>query len=168
MKLADERVPSSNIRCIGRGRGRGLGRGQGQGRGFGHGRGNGNGDINGGTGSDNGISNSNAENDSNAVADLHSFGLALVGFGFDRQNVCDRTNLERFKAFFCVEPTTIQAILVDLEKNHTSIIKKEVLMTFNWLALYDTEHVLAGRWGLHEETIRDKVQEITKKIAELK
>jgi hypothetical protein len=76
--------------------------------------------------------------------------------------------LERFKAFFCVEPTTIQAILVDLNKNYPSIIKKEVLMTFNWLALYDTEHVLAGRWGLHEETIREKVHDITKKIAKLK
>lgn len=76
--------------------------------------------------------------------------------------------MERFKAFYCVGPRTIQEILIDLKEDHPAIIEKEVLMTLNWLALYDTEHVLAGRWGLHEETIRDKVQGLTKKIAKLK
>ncbi|KAL7458959.1 hypothetical protein ACHAWC_011745 [Mediolabrus comicus] len=37
------------------------------------------------------------------------------------------------------------------------------MMTFNWLKLYDTEHVLSGRWKRGEEYIRKK----TKKISEL-
>ena len=41
-------------------------------------------------------------------------------------------------------------------------------MTLNWLFGYNTEHVLAGRWGLRKETIRKKVRGLTKKIAKLK
>ena len=77
--------------------------------------------------------------------------------------------MARFKAHFGPGPATIQAILIDLKREHHGPInEKEVLVALNWLFCYNTEHVLAGRWGLHEETIRDKVQGLTKKIAKLK
>jgi hypothetical protein len=41
-------------------------------------------------------------------------------------------------------------------------------LSINWLKLYDTEHVLAGRWGLCEETIRNKVSNYLNKIQEMK
>ena len=42
------------------------------------------------------------------------YGLSLVGFGTARQNVCERTNVERFRAHFGIGPLTILAILIDL------------------------------------------------------
>jgi hypothetical protein len=73
--------------------------------------------------------------------------------------------MARFKAHFGPGPATIQAILIDLKREHHGPInEKEVLVALNWLFCYNTEHVLAGRWGLHEETIRDKVQGLTKKL----
>ena len=102
-------------------------------------------------------------------AELLSLGLSLAGFCLSRQNVCARTNMERFKAHYAVGPLTIRALLIDLKEEHHSLInEKDFFMALNWLKLYDTEHVLAGRWKFHEETIRDKVQAYTKKIQLLK
>jgi hypothetical protein len=41
-------------------------------------------------------------------------------------------------------------------------------MTLEWLKLYQTEHVMAGRWGYCEEYCRKAVQEYTRKIQSLK
>ena len=40
-------------------------------------------------------------------------------------------------------------------------------LSISWLRLYDTEHVMAGRWGFHEETIRNKVRNVVEKLAAL-
>jgi DDE superfamily endonuclease len=42
------------------------------------------------------------------------------------------------------------------------------LITINWLKLYDTEHVLAGRWKLDESTIRNHVKKHLDAIQSLK
>jgi hypothetical protein len=45
---------------------------------------------------------------------------------------------------------------------------KDMVMAINWLRLYDTEHELAGRWGLSEESIRNHVKNCCKAIQSLK
>jgi hypothetical protein len=49
-------------------------------------------------------------------------------------------------------------MLEDLKHLEKNLDVMSVLMALNWLKLYDTEHVLAGRWGLGEDTIRNRVR----------
>lgn len=98
-----------------------------------------------------------------------SFGLAQVGFGEKRQVKARMSlNVKRFRAFYGVGPQTVKAIFDDLRDNHPSIKLRDLLMTLNWFKLYDTEHVLAGRWGYCEDHIRGKVKAYGKKIQSLK
>ena len=76
------------------------------------------------------VSNNDAKTNAAVATDLmeedelHYFGLSLVGFGPSRQNVCARTNMARFKAHFGPGPATIQAILIDLKREHHGPIKR--------------------------------------------
>lgn len=105
--------------------------------------------------------------------DILSYGLLLVGFDKSRQKVTIELNLERFKAHFGVGHSTVRGLFQDLKEANPTVDNKvfnyaHAFMTLNWMKLYDTEHVLAGRWGLHEETIRNKVKAYTKSIQDLK
>lgn len=94
---------------------------------------------------------------------LMASALAKVGFAGKRQDVRLALNLQRFRAFFGVGPKALAALFNDLiDRNET-----DFLITMNWLKLYDTEHVLSGRWGLHEETIRQTVKKYVAKMAAL-
>jgi hypothetical protein len=42
------------------------------------------------------------------------------------------------------------------------------MITLCWLKLYETEHVLSGRWGYSEEFVRDTVKQIATRIQQLK
>jgi hypothetical protein len=96
-----------------------------------------------------------------------SKGLSLVGFPSSRQKVRHSLNVERFRSFYGVGPKAATAILKDLEKKAEMEIS-HFFMTLNWLRLYDTEHVLSGRWGLSEETIRNQIKSMSEAIQSLK
>lgn len=99
-----------------------------------------------------------------------SYGLSLVGFPTERQRCRESLSVARFRSFFGIGPKALSALFNDLiqlkklEKNDIN----SFLMTMNWLKCYDVEHNLAGRWGLGEEYIRNKVKEISKFIQQLK
>ncbi|KAL7548803.1 hypothetical protein ACHAWF_012061 [Thalassiosira exigua] len=101
--------------------------------------------------------------------DVLFFGLSYVGFGEERQHVREALNVNRFKAHFGPEPTTVVDILIDLKEDFSSdLIYRDVFMSMNWLKLYDVEHVLAGRWKCGEDYIRHAVRENARKIQTLK
>ena len=107
----------------------------------------------------------------NVTTDLSilRFGLELVGFELKRQLRVRRSlNNDRFKSFYGVEPPTVRALYEDLCKLNSSTTLRDLFMTMNWFKGYDTEHVLAGRWGKCEDHIRGKVKEYGRMIQSLK
>jgi hypothetical protein len=78
-------------------------------------------------------------------------------------------NKDRFRAFYGIHVEAVSALFESMKSANPnkSISSKDLFMTLNWLKSYDTEHVLAGRWGLSEEIIRNKVRQVATKIAEL-
>jgi hypothetical protein len=99
---------------------------------------------------------------------LLSLGLTLAGFPEFRQKVDDNLKMRRFRAFFGMSPKAMVALYHDLITVFPKVDPGKLLMTMNWLKLYDTEHVMAGRWGLDEETIRRHVSKYIATIQELK
>jgi hypothetical protein len=99
--------------------------------------------------------------------EILSLGLTLVGFPQCRQDVSDDLNNRRFRAFFGIGPIALAAMFSDIA-NISPADTIKFLMTINWLKLYDTEHVMAGRWALREETVRKITREYTEKIQQLK
>ena len=86
--------------------------------------------------------------------DLLSVGLTHAGFDHSRQNnVNDATNIERFKAFYGLEPTTLVPAFTDVKNKFPEATFHHLLITMNWLTLYDKYLVLSGRWGYHPDTI---------------
>ena len=96
-----------------------------------------------------------------------SLGLNLVGFQDFKLDVCDTLKQQRFCAFFGIPPVAVAAMFADLSRIMAKIDPTKLLMTINWLKLYDTEHVMAGRWGLREETVRRNILEYTKRIQDM-
>lgn len=95
-------------------------------------------------------------------------GLCFVGFPSERQNVRLSFNRDRFRAFYGVSPKAVQAVIKDLAEIDLSFPLSDFLMALNWLRLYDNEHVLAGRWALSEDTIRNRIRDCCKGIVSLK
>ena len=61
-------------------------------------------------------------------------GLLLAGFDAERQSRSGpNRNIDRFKSYYGVEPTTVSPILFDLKNEYPDIVLKDVLMTMNWL-----------------------------------
>ena len=60
-------------------------------------------------------------------------GLCFVGFEVEvqKRNNLNR-NIDRFRAFFGVEPTTVAPIFKDLKKEYPNTGFKYALMTLNW------------------------------------
>lgn len=114
-------------------------------------------------------------NDTTHVSEeeMMSFGLALAGFPGRRQNVRHELNLSRFRSFYGVSPKAIakmfnSLVSADAIKSTKSMTTIDALIAINWLRLYDTEHVLAGRWNMDEDTLRPLVKRVTKAIQGLK
>jgi hypothetical protein len=103
-----------------------------------------------------------------AIFELRSLGLSFAGFEKCRQNVCDRTNEERFLASYGVSANTLYAVLADLKSNTPKITTKDFLMAINELKLYLAEHVQAGHWGIDENTFLLKRKDSVKAITALK
>ena len=86
--------------------------------------------------------------------DLLSVGLMHAGFDLIRQqNVKHQTNIDRFKAFYGLEPTTLVPVFTDVKDRFPEATFHHLLLTMNWLTLYDKYLVLSGRWGYHPDTI---------------
>jgi hypothetical protein len=100
--------------------------------------------------------------------EILSLGLKLVGFHQDfRQGVCNDLKQRRFRAFFGIGPTALAELFADLSKIMPDIDAAKLLMTINWLKLYDTEHVMTGRWGFREETVRNLTRKYIETIHQL-
>ena len=70
--------------------------------------------------------------------DLLSVGLLHAGFDHSRQNnVKDATNIDRFKAFYGLEPTTLVPVFTDVKDKFPEATFHHLLITMNWLTLYD-------------------------------
>jgi hypothetical protein len=101
--------------------------------------------------------------------DILSVGLSFAGFDKKRQQRVNlNRNIERFKSFYGPCPTTAVPFFLDLKDAFPDVVFKELLMTLNWFKIYDTQHVLSGRWGYCEEFIGPKVRECGKKMQSLK
>ena len=102
---------------------------------------------------------------STSPSEIMFAGLYFVGFEIEvqKRNNLNR-NIDRFKAFFGVEPTTVAPIFQDLKKEYPKIGFKYALMTLNWYYLYDTYPVLSGRWKYCEETIGKQLMAYGEKI----
>ena len=99
------------------------------------------------------------------TADLLSVGLLYAGFSLKRQHsVKLETNIERFKGFYGLEATTLVAAFTDVKNRFPKVTFRNLLLTMNWLTLYDKYVVLSGRWGLFHDTIGPIVIKCTQMI----
>ena len=114
-----------------------------------------------------GFSNIKLSYEMNAKA-IMSLGLEMVGFGAKRQNVRDKLNMQRFRSHFGVGPEAIVDIIADMKNGKRDTLLSHLMMTLCWLKLYETEHVMSGRWGFGEEFCRDTVKHIATRLKHLK
>jgi len=95
-------------------------------------------------------------------------GLIYAGFGPERQQRNNlQRNINRFKAFYGVEPTTVAPYIECMKDEYPDITYKYCLLTMNWLFGYDTYSVLSGRWNYCEETIGEVVIKYGLMMAEI-
>ena len=97
-----------------------------------------------------------------------SFGLDMVGFGAKRQNVRDTLNMQRFRSHFGIGPEAIIDVIAGMTNGKRDTLLKDLMMTLCWLKLYETEHVMSGKWGYGEEFCRDIVKQTATAIQRLK
>jgi hypothetical protein len=97
-----------------------------------------------------------------------SLGLELVGFGAKRQNKQDELQLQHFRSHFVIGPKAIIAIIAGMKNNKRENILSHLMMILCWLKLYETEHVMSGRWRFGEEFCRDTVKQIASRLQCLK
>ena len=61
-------------------------------------------------------------------------------------------DMRRFKAHYGIGPEAIKALIADLESiQGKAVTPKCLFLTICWLRLYETEEVMAGRWGWGEK-----------------
>jgi hypothetical protein len=84
-------------------------------------------------------------------AQVLQLGLELAGFGPEQQR-SDSINVRRLRAFYGIGPKAITSMHNDLK--HLNIQVNQLLLALNFLKLYESEHVLAGRWKMNEKTLR--------------
>ncbi len=89
-----------------------------------------------------------------------SFGLKMVGFGAKRQNMRDTLNMQSFGSHFGIGPEAIMDIIANMTNGNRDTLLKDLMMTLCWLKIYETMHVMSGRWGYGEEFCRDAVKHI--------
>lgn len=97
------------------------------------------------------------------------FGLLKVGFSEQRQHrVRHDLNMERFTDHFGIVPKAVRAMYKDIKKDRPSSGLTYLLLALNWLKLYDTEHVLSGRWKFCEDHLRVKLKGYARHIQSLR
>ena len=102
------------------------------------------------------------------VRSVMSFGLEMVGFGAKRQKVRDTLNIQRFRSHFGIGPEAIIDLIADMKHDKRDTLLSHLMMTLCWLKLYETKHVMSGRWGFGEEFCRDTVKVIALRLQCLK
>ena len=92
---------------------------------------------------------------------LLSEGLEYVGFNRQRQkNVQHKTNVDRFKACYGLEPTTLVHVFTDVMKRFPKATIKHLSLTLNWLTTYQSYYLLSGIWDLHHDTTKPRLEEV--------
>jgi hypothetical protein len=104
--------------------------------------------------------------------DICELGLQWAGFSrYSRAK--EKLKTRRFRSCYGLDPMSVSAIVNDLQTTKDPNAKIEnmnilhLLMTLNWLKTYDTESNLAGRWKMHEDTIRQWIWFYVNKIGGL-
>lgn len=101
--------------------------------------------------------------------DLLRAGLVYAGFDDERQKVRKQLNIDRFKAFYQLPPLTLFKYFSDVIKKFDGRVSyKDLLMTYNWFAIYARLEVLAGIWGFSEKHIGKRTQECAEMMQALK
>lgn len=78
-------------------------------------------------------------------------------------------DMRRFKAHYGIGPEAIKALIADLESiQGKAVTPKCLFLTICWLRLYETEEVMAGRWGWGEKKCREIKNEYLDRIHRLK
>lgn len=97
-------------------------------------------------------------------------GLVYAGFGDRRQTCSETVCMRRFRAHYGVGPRAMQALIIDLRtyQPNKSVALKPLLIALCWMKLYDTEEVMAGRWGYGEKYCRETVRDYVTRIKDLK
>jgi len=107
--------------------------------------------------------------------DFLFLGLELMGFGL-RNPPRTKKDVDRFLACFGTTPESASAIFDALQvtTNEKAYVKpsdlkfRYFMMTLNWMKSYQVEHVLAGLFKVHEDTVRKWTWFYTKRIQGLK
>ena len=98
-----------------------------------------------------------------------SCGLHIAGFS--KQNVAEKLNMQHFVSHLRVGPKAVAAILNNLpnqENKQNQKKVKRIMMMLCWLKLYETEHIMAGRWTHCEELCRDTINDVLLRLQSLK
>ena len=108
--------------------------------------------------------------DGSSSNEIFAFGLSHVGFGEERQKCEVGLSMKRFRAHFGVSPKAIKALVALLKHYYPSdqVSLLVLCMAICWLKLYETEHVMAGRWDYGEKHCREQVRLYVQQIGKLK
>ena len=102
-------------------------------------------------------------------SELLAYGLACAGFGQERQRCREMLNIRRFRAHYGVSPKAIAALVHDMKHHQNFPVDiTHLFMALAWLRIYETEELMAGRWGYGEQYCRDNVKEYVLRIQSLK
>ena len=96
--------------------------------------------------------------------EVMALGLDLSGF-VGRHSTPHQNN-RRFRAHYGIGSSAVAAMYNDLRGERVTC--NRILMTLNFLKLYDTEHVLPGRWKLDERLLREIIRETLDRLQQLK
>jgi hypothetical protein len=106
--------------------------------------------------------------------EIMHLGLDVAGFKGRRQQTNYNLKLKRFRSVFGPSPKTVVDIFTETQHNGLGEWRMEkpnaiyLLMTLSWLNTYQTEHNLAGTYGLNEKTVRRWIWAYTYSIQALK
>jgi len=97
-------------------------------------------------------------------------GLSYIGFGERRQKCRKELSERRFRAHYGVGSRAIAALIADIRhfQPHRPFQLKFLFMTLYWMKQYDTEEVMASRWGYGERHCREVVRDYVSRIQALK
>lgn len=108
--------------------------------------------------------------------EIMELGLAVLGMTSGGGAVLGQENttrMRRFQAHYGIHPKGLFEMFSDMKEeahnNPTGVVHcVHFLMTINWMKCYETEHCMHSRWGLSEQTIREKIRMYIAKINALK
>jgi len=97
-----------------------------------------------------------------------SVGLYYAGFDKSRPSMNLDTNICRFKASYGINPKAVCAMFADIKEKYPSQNLTDVLMTMNWVKLYNSWEVVAGHWGYSKPVVARKVKDAALMVQSLR